>query len=104
MWRGPARSASLPAALATPGALDSMRGVFYIEGGMTPPGDVGASVASPDTAVTESMRSLKDDIKSSIRDSVAAAEVHEHPYRHWFLTDVFPQGVYQSLKTMPFRV
>ena len=78
--------------------------VFYIDARMAPPGDAGASVASPDTAVTESMGNLKHEIKSSLRSSVAAAESHDSPYRHWFLKDVFPEGVYQTLKSMPFPV
>jgi hypothetical protein len=71
---------------------------------VTPPCCLAGSVASPHTAVTESMRSLKDEIKSSLRNSVAGAEVREKPYRHWFLSHVFPESVFQTLKTMEFPV
>jgi hypothetical protein len=50
------------------------------------------------------MRSLTEEIKGSLRHSVRAAEEHESPYRHWFLEGVFPDGVYQTLKDMPFPV
>ena len=50
------------------------------------------------------MRSRTEDIKASLRRSVRAAELHEAPYRHWFVRKVFPGPVYQVLKDMPFRV
>ena len=50
------------------------------------------------------MRSLTEDIKASLRQSVGSAEAHESPYRHWFVHNVFPQKVYEVLKDMPFPV
>jgi hypothetical protein len=50
------------------------------------------------------MRSLTEDIKASLRQSVRTAEAHESPYRHWFVSNVFPQNVYKVLKDMPFPV
>ena len=50
------------------------------------------------------MHSLTQDIKSSFRRSVQAGDVHEAPYRHWFLRDVFPQPVFEELKGIPFPV
>lgn len=50
------------------------------------------------------MASLKDEIKSALRQSVRTSEAHAEPYRHWFLRDVFPAPVYEALKVMPFPV
>ena len=50
------------------------------------------------------MRSLTEEIKASLRQSVGSAEAHESPYRHWFVRNVFPQEVYEVLKDMPFPV
>jgi hypothetical protein len=50
------------------------------------------------------MRSLTDDIKASLRQTVRTAEAHESPYRHWFVRNVFPKSVYTVLKDMPFPV
>jgi hypothetical protein len=50
------------------------------------------------------MRSLTEEIKASLRDSIHAAEGHESPYPHWFVEGVFPDRVYQTLKDMPFPV
>jgi hypothetical protein len=50
------------------------------------------------------MQSLTEEIKASLRRSVRAAEMHERPYRHWYVHAVFPQHVYTTLKDMPFPV
>jgi hypothetical protein len=43
-------------------------------------------------------------IKQSLQRSVCGAEVHEHPYPHWFLRGVFPLEIHAKLKDMPFPV
>lgn len=50
------------------------------------------------------MDSLTKEIKASLRQSVRTAQSHETPYRHWFLSNVFPQRVYETLKDMHFPV
>jgi hypothetical protein len=50
------------------------------------------------------MQSLTEEIKASLRLCVRAAEMHEQPYRHWYVNSVFPQDVYATLKDMPFPV
>ena len=50
------------------------------------------------------MRNRTEEIKASLRRSIRAAEVHDTPYRHWFVRNVFPEPVYQVLKDMPFPV
>lgn len=52
----------------------------------------------------ESSQSLAPAIKASLRQSVRSAEFHEFPYRHWFVDDVLPPGVYRELKDMVFPV
>jgi hypothetical protein len=48
------------------------------------------------------MSSLSDDIKTTIRHSVGAADRHGEPYPYWLLQNVFPGAVYDDLKDMPF--
>lgn len=50
------------------------------------------------------MHDLTQEVNTSLRTSVRSGEVHETPYRHWFLRDVFPRAVYEELKAMPFPV
>ena len=50
------------------------------------------------------MSNLTDEIKASLRESVRSGEVHETPYRHWFVRGIFPEPVFQDLKEMPFPV
>jgi hypothetical protein len=35
---------------------------------------------------------------------VDSADVHEAPYRHWYVHGVFPEDTYRDLKEMPFPV
>jgi hypothetical protein len=53
------------------------------------------AVASPD-ALTMSA------VKTSLLKSLAAAECHEAPYRHWILTKVLPDNVVDALLALPF--
>jgi hypothetical protein len=50
------------------------------------------------------MTNLTDEIKASLKESVRSGEVHETPYRHWFVRGIFPEPVFQDLKQMPFPV
>jgi hypothetical protein len=50
------------------------------------------------------MNTLSDAVKQSFSEAVDTADVHTTPYRHWILRHVFPEGVYQELKEMPFPV
>ena len=50
------------------------------------------------------MGSRTQHIKASLRRSVRTAELHDKPYRHWFVRNVFPEPVYRVLKDMPFPV
>jgi hypothetical protein len=50
------------------------------------------------------MRNMADEIKTSLAKSAHVGEMHDAPYRHWFVRNVFPQTVWQSLKSMPFLV
>ena len=42
------------------------------------------------------MRSLTEDIKANFGNRSSFGGGHERPYRHWFVHDVFPQGVYED--------
>jgi hypothetical protein len=50
------------------------------------------------------MRSLTDEIKTSLRQSVGDAQHFAAPYPHWLLRGVFPASVFETLKAMPFPV
>jgi hypothetical protein len=50
------------------------------------------------------MSTLAKDIKASLKRAARAAEAHDAPYPHWFLEGVFPRGVYETLREMPFPV
>ena len=50
------------------------------------------------------MSSLSEEIKTSIRQSVQAADGRATPYRHWITRAIFPQAVFTDLKDMPFPV
>jgi hypothetical protein len=41
-------------------------------------------------------------VKTSLLKSLAAAECHEAPYRHWILTKVLPDNVVDALLALPF--
>ncbi len=50
------------------------------------------------------MSTLSETVKKSLAASVDSADARTAPYRHWILRDVLPQGVYKTLKEMPFPV
>jgi hypothetical protein len=49
-------------------------------------------------------QNLTAEIKASLRKAVERAAFFAAPYPHWLLRDVFPKGVYEALKRMPFPV
>lgn len=48
------------------------------------------------------MALLSETIMTSIFASIDAAEVNEHPYRHWILSECLPLGVVDAILDLPF--
>ncbi|MCC5997134.1 MAG: hypothetical protein JJU18_12285 [Oceanicaulis sp.] len=42
-----------------------------------------------------------EDVKSTLRAAFAAAQVHDAPYRHWFLDALLPDDIVRELQAVP---
>jgi hypothetical protein len=51
---------------------------------------------------TEASTDLSAAVRASLLATFARAEPDETPYRHWIVTEVFPEGLSQRLRGLPF--
>jgi hypothetical protein len=43
-----------------------------------------------------------DAVRASLERSLGAAQPSDDPYRHWMLSDLFPEAIVDALETLPF--
>ena len=63
---------------------------------LEPPDDTSPQDSAASTAA-------RDACRASFVNSLAAAPVHEAPYRHWILSDVLPADLAAEMDALPFE-